>query len=484
MKHISTTWLVLLWALLHPIAVGADGVTREFGRPPDQPACSGYAEIAFVVHGSNGRYAKMSHRIWFDGPSRYRIESTASFDPGLLTCVVHDGVHTYSAEVDLNSKHQPRWYASPSSWIGDGYLDTYLQPHRTLEHARLVETTSLQGLPTQHWRGTGKDSSRVIDAWVSTDSRFPFVLKWEARSRRSFSRWEMTRLDISDPLPGGIFTPQLHPRPGFMALLAMPYWPKWLALVWHLAFLACMGGCVLSLQPKGHRAARIVSGTLCGLAALALLRLSPRSSAYSYLFSDTPFQLIVLTLMAAFAFWMRRRAGWPKDAALFRGTRWPFALFAVVAAIVGAFLAFSYQHVFAWNLDVRSFAIPFQPAVLVNAIILCVGLAFLEEFVFRGYLFAALTAKGWSPRCVNVTQALIFAASHIPGDVRMFGLSFSLPVSFLCTFAFGLLFGHLRRRYGNLGAPWIVHTCYNIAYIYVGVASGLGIMQAALSTLR
>jgi len=322
-----------------------------------------------------------------------------------------------------------------------------------------------------------------MDVWVSTDHQFPLVLKWQVRSLRTRSNWEIAKLDLHTPVPAWVFTPQLHPRPGLFALLAMPYWPKWLVLIWYAAFLACLGAFTFSLISKGG-AIRIASGTMAGLGALALLWVSPRSAAYSYLLSDTPFQIAILALMAAFVFWVVRKGGWPRGTALFKGTRWTVAVFALAAVLAAAFIAFSRQHMFASDLGVRAFAIPFLPGVLLNALIYCAGWAFLEEFVFRGYLFGMLTAKAWSPRLVNVTQALVFAVYHIPRDVRLFGTGSRLPVDFLYMFAFGLLFGHLRRRYGNLGAPWIVHTCYNVTFFYVLNASAFGIGQAVLSTLR
>lgn len=72
---------------------------------------------------------------------------------------------------------------------------------------------------------------------------------------------------------------------------------------------------------------------------------------------------------------------------------------------------------------------------------------------------------------VNVLQALASTAWYI---LKFMNSKYSLLaaiVSLVIIFIFGGLLGDIRLKYSNLGAPWIVHTAYNMGHFYGGAAA-------------
>jgi membrane protease YdiL (CAAX protease family) len=92
--------------------------------------------------------------------------------------------------------------------------------------------------------------------------------------------------------------------------------------------------------------------------------------------------------------------------------------------------------------------------------------AALEEVVFRGYLMGVLSRRFTSGRMVNLLQSLLFTSIHIPRLIHEYSNYLTLIGSLIGLFAMGLIFGGLRFRYKNLGAPWLVHAVYNIGLQY------------------
>jgi len=82
---------------------------------------------------------------------------------------------------------------------------------------------------------------------------------------------------------------------------------------------------------------------------------------------------------------------------------------------------------------------------------------FVEELLFRGYLFGALVAAGLPMAAVQLVSAAAFGLVH--------GLDYALPIG-----ALALLFGYLRQRHGALLPSMLAHAVHNGLTVVVTVA--------------
>lgn len=94
-----------------------------------------------------------------------------------------------------------------------------------------------------------------------------------------------------------------------------------------------------------------------------------------------------------------------------------------------------------------------QFQVLLASTVLLSPLA--EELCFRGYLRDLLRSV-LAPTPALLLNSALFGLIHGP--------TFALPLTLL-----GLLFGWLRERYGNLGAPFVAHALHNALTVTLAV---------------
>jgi membrane protease YdiL (CAAX protease family) len=106
------------------------------------------------------------------------------------------------------------------------------------------------------------------------------------------------------------------------------------------------------------------------------------------------------------------------------------------------------------------------PQAVIAFAIFGIGFApFLEEMMFRGFLFRMLEEIAGSSIAVRTT-AVLFALLHVP---QLWGSRAGM----LVIFAVGYVLSDLRERTGSMIPPVIVHTAYN----------GMLFLAFALSTL-
>ncbi len=101
-----------------------------------------------------------------------------------------------------------------------------------------------------------------------------------------------------------------------------------------------------------------------------------------------------------------------------------------------------------------------RPVIVVFAFMLAFGAPVVEEFAFRGLVFAGLRKHGFSPLITIALSALVFALFHFE------------PARILVVAGIGLVLGFLRWRTGSLGAGMVAH-CVNNLPAAVLVAAGL-----------
>lgn len=456
-------------------ATNADGV-RTFGIPLDQLKANGYAEVIAEIHRAKERIG-FEHRIWFTDEGKFRIESnmtsTKSPRSDRWNYVVCDGRSVYMALVDPQAPEKTRWQTLPPGDEWTDQLATSLVSSRRLRDARLVGREEVMGLRSEHWRGIdvkGKNKP-INDVWVSTDPRFPLVLRNVWKGRDSGGEWRITKLDLKPRVPDYIFTAQVDPKPGFLRVLLSPFKPPSVIILWHALILLAYAGAVVSFtagRGSFKLSRRIVLGAIAVTAFSLLAIWAPRLDAYVGAFSGTPLWLVRALLSVAFMFLMLRAFGRPGGVVLFRGTTIFSVLLMLGAGYLGAKIAqMSYlplYHDLGLHADLRPVLLA---APLANILLDMACVTAVEELVFRGHLFSALHRSLKSIWAVILVQVIIFGVYHIPGRLAagdsLPHLAFGIP----SLIVFGILFGVLRSRYRNLGVPWLAHFAYNASLFYV-----------------
>lgn len=464
--------LVLVGSIINPsCAVTGGGDERTFTARFDKLGSSGYAEIV-----EQRRYAKARFvadcRIWFSHDARYRSESgtimSDSVDSGDREYRVYDGRHLYAAVANRRSTREAKWQTLPVTEAEYFPLGVCMPDSWEVSNARLIGSERVLGLPAEHWKGLDRQGRWSRDVWVSTDGRFPLVLRVLERSRDAAIEWRITKLDLDHRVPDYIFTPQVHPKPEFLRILTTRHKPPLLTLLWYvMTFLAYAGG-VASFAWK--RPSLVLSRRIAlGAAALAgftlLVIWGPSQETYTRTFSGTPMVVAYALLCTLLILVMLKVFGQPGGAAWFKGTT-AFSLALVLgAAYLGVTMAERYPWYY-YGLR-HSLSIRFFPGILVKAVLGMGCITALEELIFRGYLFNTLEAALRRTWAVILLQAIIFGLYHIPGKLAVGNSLRELTLNVAWLFGSGVLFGVLRWRYRNLGVPWLVHFAYNATWLYV-----------------
>ncbi|HEY3297049.1 MAG TPA: CPBP family intramembrane glutamic endopeptidase, partial [Armatimonadota bacterium] len=416
---------------VHGCAAAADaGVkpsVRDFSVRHDQPRVSGYAEIDYQIHRSNDKHASIHHKVWFEGRDKYRIESrTVSKrlrQPGDWNYFINDRSHFYYGMALGGPTHRVRWFGYPSELMDaepSSFIDTFLQVRDKIESPVLVANERVLGLQTEHWRGIypgRKDRKTNVDVWVSTDPRYPMILRREHRSSDGrWTSWRVTKLDLSHALPTYLFTAQVHPKGGLIAARSMAYKPTLLYLTWHLLALAALAGIAFSAYFRPERRAAVFRIT--GIIACVVFLLGLGASyvtMYCLSFNDTLVGAFILVMYALFVLFMVRVLGLPSGMKIAKGTTWWSMLFVLGAAVLMGISSHSYQQrSLVHEVGRLSWHMPFSFPILLNVALFLIGSAFASELVFRGYLYGVLEKYMKSTIDVIVVQALVSSLYVLP----------------------------------------------------------------------
>ena len=464
--------LFFVGSVINPTsAATSGGAGRTFTARFDKLAATGYAEVVEEFRYPRARLANKC-RIWFTRNGRYRTESntvsSSSTDSGCWEYWVYDGRRVYAALADPRSPREANWRTYASGHSAGSALGFYMADSWEVSDARLVGREEILGLHAEHWKGTESQYKRSRDVWVSSDRRFPLVLRVLDKSKDSAIEWRITKLDLKHRVPGYIFSAQVHPKPEFLRILTTPHKPPFVTLIWYaMVFLAYAGG-VASFawkRPTFGLRRRIILG-VAALTAFTLLEIwGPKQETYTRTFSGTPMILAYAALCALLILFMLKVFGRPSGVTLFRGT----TVFSLLLVLGSAYIGVRIGERYPWHYLglTHSLKLVFFPAILVKAVLGMGCITAMEELIFRGYLFNALEAglrKMWA---VIAVQAVIFGLYHVPARL---GAGDSLPqlaVSVAWLSGSGLLFGVLRWRYRNLAIPWLVHFAHNAAWSYV-----------------
>lgn len=468
-------WLLIFALCL--LAVEAIPATRDFTLPPDQPKISGYAEVR-LDRSLHGKRSFMEARIWFQGRSKWRVESKTNLPPQTYYQMCA-GRYSYAG---LPSKSgRVRWISFPSACFPPD-LDLYF-PHRSSPSSpKLVGHGRMHGLPVENWQGINhfKTGDATYKVWVSTDPRFPLVLKTESKSSKASMVWSITKLDLTSPVPDYIFTEQVVPKPGFLRLLLLPHRSPLITVLWNALIMLAYAGILFPLawRANGNQLGLRVAAAAASTVVWSFLIVeSPKLEAYFLTFWGLPVFIGIALVSFALVFVSLRVIGLPTGASVFKGTTWAVSLMVPVAAVLGGLSQYPFgKH---WLSFVHgSFQI--APPALIGSVLIATGFAAVEELLFRGYLFSALVPRFKSAYSVILVQAVIFAAYHVPGSLQLTETSLHFMVQIAWMAVFGIFFGVLRLRYRNLGVPWLVHAGFNTGYIFLFYSSLTGILNAHL----
>ena len=457
------------------LAMEAIPATRDFTLPPDQPKVSGYAEVR-LDRSFHGKRSFMEARIWFQGRSKWRVESKTNFFPQTY-CQIRAGRYSYAG---LPSKTgRVRWTSFPSACFPPD-LDLYF-PHRSSPSSpKLVGHGRMHGLPVEQWQGINhfKTGDATYKVWVSTDPRFPLVLKTESKSSKASMVWSITKLDLTSPVPDYIFTEQVVPKPGFLRLLLLPHRSPIITVLWHTLMMLAYAGALFPLAWRvntGRLGIRILvamaSMTVWGFLTVR----SPGLEAYLLSFWGLPVIAGIALVNFAFVILSLRLIGRPTGASVFKGTTWAVGVMVPAAIALGALSQYPYGR---YWLSFAHSTFQLAAPALIGSALFAVGGAAVEEFLFRGYLLSALLARFKVAHPAILIQAVIFALYHLPGKLQIGETGLLLLAQTAWMMVFGVIFGVLRVRYRNLGVPWLVHAGYNTGYIFLFYSGLTGIVNA------
>ena len=457
------------------LAMEAIPATRDFTLPPDQPKVSGYAEVR-LDRSFHGKRSFMEARIWFQGRGKWRVESKTNFFPQTY-CQICAGRYSYAG---LPSKTgRVRWTSFPSACFPPD-LDLYF-PHRSSPSSpKLVGHGRMHGLPVEQWQGINhfKTGDATYKVWVSTDPRFPLVLKTESKSSKASMVWSITKLDLTSPVPDYIFTEQVVPKPGFLRLLLLPHRSPTVTILWHALIMLAYAGILFPLAWRTNigRVGMRMAIAMISLAVWSfLVYRSPKLEAFLLTVWGLPVTFGIALVSFAFVILCLRLIGRPTGASVFKGTTWAVGVMVPAAIVLGMLGPFMLQG--RWLKFAHS-SFQLAPSALIGSLLLATGLSAVEELLFRGYLFSALQSRLRSVYMVIPVQAAIFALYHVPGRLQLNGVSTYFAFDIGWMLFYGIVFGVLRARYRNLGVPWLVHSAFNAGYFYISYSGLTGILNA------
>lgn len=465
----------LLITLLCLLSVRATPATKDFTLPADQPKISGYAEIVRETQYSSGHRYPLQAHIWFQGRRRWRVESTTSFIPELYYQIC-SGRYAY-AGLTRKRHHDILWISTPRSRIEDN-IDPYVGPTWTIANPTLVGRGVMYGLPVEHWHGKSRLGKSTLDVWVSIDPRYPLMLRAQSRSARGYTSWSITKLDLTSPVPGYIFTEQAVPKPGFLRLLLLPHRSPLITVLWNALILLAYAGVLFPLawRMNARWLALRIAIAVMSLAVWCFLNMrSPRLEAYLLTFWGLPVIAGIALLCFAFVILSLRLIGRPTGASVFKGTTCAVILMVPIAIALGMLTQYPFQR--SMLKFVRS-SFELAPPAIIGSVLMATGWAAVEELIFRGYLFSALSSRLKSAYLVVLIQAAIFAVYHVPGRLQLANSSLHFAFDMAWLAVFGIIFGILRLRYRNLGVPWLVHAGFNTGYIFLFYSGLTGILNA------
>ena len=454
----------------------ASGSDRVFKPPQGYPKTAGYVEVVFDSHHDGLRAIHTEDLIWFKGRRKYRIatlttQTAAPRSKTWMNLSVCDGRFIYWATDLGRLPGRMKWYVWPESLARDFKpLDTSLTKTWKIENAKLVGHERMLGMPVEHWSGVNHAKKGDIEKhlWISTDPRFPLVMKVKSQSEWSSLDWRITELDLNGPVPNYLFTAQTFPRGGVYPLL-LGYKPPGLVVVWYALFLAALGGLIVFLSKHRNVWSSLGAGTSL-IALYFLLRYMMDFQVYMLSISGLPVMVALALVTGVFIALMLRILGRLGDVSFFGGTTWASAGIALAALLISTLYNQAAYAPYVRSLGLPNWRISFQPAPLLNILVFVSGIAAVEELVFRGYLFSALQSRLKSVWLVILLQAIIFGLYHMPGGLRNDDVAFVT--------LFGIVFGVLRWRYRNLGVPWLVHVALNTGILYVSSLSSLAYVDA------
>ena len=184
------------------------------------------------------------------------------------------------------------------------------------------------------------------------------------------------------------------------------------------------------------------------------------SQFYTYSAAGMPMVLALVIVEIGFAVALIRTLGWPKKLGIFRGTTWDSVLLILLVAVPFLFQQWRHLHSAVGPRLPQAMSLLIGVPLLSMLVRTAVN-AGVQELVFRGYIYQALDDRLKHVAPVILTQAVIFAAFHMPGHLMSGGALGAEMHYFLQIAGAGALYGILRWRSRNIGVPWLWHFVYN-----------------------
>lgn len=465
MKFIYTKIMILLGVLISIPAFSADTI-KVFNADAKPIQTPFYAETVFALKSNSIKIKSFrnSTTVWYQNPESYRMELRGFPTNGNRSIVVRSGEIGYSTM--YRQGRREKWAVMPMIWMGDPLADLYNK--REMKNPRLVGIEEMHGMKVQHWHGSWRRKHAIgantMDIWLSLDKRFPIILKSKIINlSRGIVTYEITKLRLGESIPGYMLTPQIDPKDGLMALVNSPAKPIWITIIWYLVYLLSYGLLIYAIGVVRSGNKRIFLLIIYGFVFIGIVNFPSRLDRYMNQYSGLPVFILMAVMTIAVLRHCLRRFPVLGGIRIFSGTRWSIIIWIIVSLCYGLYSGICHT---AAAYGRTSSHLWFLLPSLLNLSLCYMIFAALEEVVFRGYLMGVLTRRFTSGRVVNVLQSLAFTLIHIPRLMNEYSNHLTFIGGLVGIFVMGLIFGGLRLRYKNLGAPWLVHVVYNIGFQY------------------
>lgn len=459
------------------------GMSRDLTVAHAYPKSNGFVRIVTEMTPKHGIKYRTDTQTWFQDNRKFRVVSCSTLQhskaPRMLMYQVLNGKIEYTALVYPDKHGEVRWSTVPSSWLP---VDPFGHPDCTIRQASLVGYETVHGLRTEHWRGLGTSKIKAAkDVWISTDPRYPLLMRARSASKRVTYQFDVTELKLVRRVPECMFTPQISPKSDWLTMVTLPYRSPLSNLIWHAFTLMAYAGVAYAIAYKvstKRRWGRAGIGILSLMILMPLLRWFPDESAYLGSSSSIPMFLAQALLSGLLIMLLLWKLPPLSGVAFLNGTTRLSLLFVPAALLIGTSNQFTWWSQFTSVIGLKHWSLSLLPIPLLSTLLCAAPSAAVEEIVFRGYLLQALLERTGSARLAIVIQAVVFGLYHIPNRLGRMAFGGHMAVDVVVLMAYGLMFGMLRLRYHNLGLPWLVHAAVNVGIIYTGYAGLAGAMNA------
>jgi hypothetical protein len=261
-KYVSHIQLIIIMMLtiicstsFYQICYGENVRTFKISdKPFNHPLYAKFGYSSRITIKGKTQTLDDQNEIWYRDPKHIRYVKQDFPGVGMQTYMIRSGNNVFGTVIVKAGRRSLHWSVTPASWMNQSIMSfTQMEQDWKISDAVLIGQERVNGISVEHWQGhRPHDKKGAINAWVSTDKQYPFMMKYECKSPKITMKWEIEKLRLNEPIPDYYFTPQINPKTGLIAQLGMPFKPLWVLLVLFCILLAAFVYLVYSVAaPMG-----------------------------------------------------------------------------------------------------------------------------------------------------------------------------------------------------------------------------------------